>query len=99
IFYEMATGQRPFNSESILHLYEMQRVGVKLKPRDLRSNLPEAAQSVILKALSSAPQDRFADAKDFTDALADVLIGDCGRLSLPGGFAVLTGWLRPTLLV
>jgi tRNA A-37 threonylcarbamoyl transferase component Bud32 len=89
IFYEMATGQRPFNSESILHLYEMQRVGVKLKPRDLRSSLPEAAQSVILKALSFAPQDRFADAKDFTGALADGLIGEDGRLSLPGAYAGL----------
>ena len=86
IFYEMATGQRPFNSESILHLYEMQRVGVKLKPRDLRSSLPDAAQSVILKALSFAPQDRFADAKDFTDALADGLMGENGRLSPPGAY-------------
>jgi tRNA A-37 threonylcarbamoyl transferase component Bud32 len=89
IFYEMATGQRPFNSESILHLYEMQRVGVKLKPRDLRPSLPEAAQPVILKALSFAPQDRFADAKDFTEALADGLMGEDGRFSLPGAYAGL----------
>ena len=89
IFYEMATGQRPFNSESILHLYEMQRVGVKLKPRDLRPSLPEAAQSVILKALSFAPQDRFADAKDFTEALADGLMGGDGRMSPPGAYAGL----------
>jgi serine/threonine protein kinase len=89
IFYEMATGQRPFNSESILLLYEMQRVGVKLKPRDLRPSLPEAAQSVILNALSYAPQDRFSDAKDFTDALADGLIGEGGRLSPPRAYAGL----------
>jgi serine/threonine protein kinase len=89
IFYEMATGQRPFNSESILHLYEMQRVGVKLKPRDLRPSLPEAAQSVILKALSFAPEDRFADAKDFTEALSDGLMGEDGPLSLPGAYAGL----------
>jgi serine/threonine protein kinase len=92
IFYEMATGQRPFNSESILHLYEMQRVGVKLKPRELRPSLPEAAQTVILKALSFAPQDRFADAKDFTDALADGLMGEDGRLSPPGAYAGLRRW-------
>jgi tRNA A-37 threonylcarbamoyl transferase component Bud32 len=89
IFYEMAAGRRPFNSESILHLYEMQRVGVKLKPRDLRPSLPEAAQSVILKALSFAPQDRFDDAKDFTNALADGLMGEDGRLSPPGAHAGL----------
>jgi serine/threonine protein kinase len=99
IFYEMATGQRPFNSESILHLYEMQRVGVKLKPRDLRSSLPEAAQSVILKALSFASHDRFADAKDFTDALADGLNGEGGRLSQPGASAGRRRWSLILLLV
>jgi serine/threonine protein kinase len=83
IFYEMATGRRPFNAESILLLYDLQGVGVKLKPRDLRPDLPEAAQSLILKALSFAPRDRFANAKDFTDALADELTGEGGRLSPP----------------
>jgi serine/threonine protein kinase len=86
IAYEMATGRRPFNSESILDLYELQRAGVKLKPRALRPSLPVAAQSLILKALSFAPQDRFANAKDFTDALADVLIGEGGRLPRPTTF-------------
>src|SRR5882672_6085825 len=45
IVYELVTGQRPFNAESILQLYELQHVGVELKPRDLRPSLPEAAQS------------------------------------------------------
>jgi serine/threonine protein kinase len=76
IVYEMATGQRPFNAESIVHLYGLQHAGVKLKPRDLRQSLPEAAQSIILKALSFAPRDRFANAKDFTDALAGALTGE-----------------------
>lgn len=83
IVYEMATGRRPFNSESIFQLYEMQRAGVKVKPRDLRPSLPEAAQSMILKALSFAPQDRFTNTKDFTDALADRLIGEGRRVLLP----------------
>jgi hypothetical protein len=91
--------ERPFNSESILHLYEMQRVGVKHKPRDLRPSLPEAAQSVILKALSFSPQDRFADAKDFTEALANELIGEGGRLSPPDTFVGLRRWLPILLLV
>lgn len=99
IVYEMATGQRPFNSESILQLYEMQRAGVKLKPRNLRLSLPEAAQSIILKALSFAPQDRFANAKDFTDALASELMGEGGRWSSPHGkFVGLRRWPLITAL-
>ncbi|HKQ91643.1 MAG TPA: protein kinase [Blastocatellia bacterium] len=92
IFYEMATGRRPFNAESILLLYDLQGVGVKLKPRDLRHSLPEAAQSLILKALSFAPRDRFANAKDFTDALADELMGEGGRLSPPRAFVGPRRW-------
>ncbi len=83
IIYEMATGRRPFNFESIFQLYDLQRVGVKLKPRDLRPSLPEAAQAMILKVLSFAPQDRFTNAKDFTDALAGELLGDGRWLSAP----------------
>jgi serine/threonine protein kinase len=81
IAYEMATGRRPFDSESILELYESQHAGVKVKPRGLRPDLPESAQAIILKALSFAPRDRFTRAKDFTDALADSLTG--GRSSAP----------------
>jgi len=92
IVYEMATGQRPFNSESIFQLYELQHAGVKLKPRDLRPSLPEAAQSIILKALSFAPQDRFFNAKDFTDALAGALIGEDRRLSPPDTFVSQRRW-------
>jgi serine/threonine protein kinase len=97
IFYEMATGQRPFNAESILLLYDLQGVGVKLKPRDLRPSLPETAQSLILKALSFTPQNRFANAKDFTDAFADALTGEDGRLSPPSESVGPSRW--PLILV
>jgi serine/threonine protein kinase len=76
IAYEMATGRLPYNDEAILQLYESQRAGVKVKPRDLRPDLPEAAQAMILKALSFATKDRFTSAKEFTDDLADSLTGE-----------------------
>jgi serine/threonine protein kinase len=82
IAYEMVTGRQPFNPESIVHLYELQRAGVSVKPCDLCRNLPEAAQSVILKALSFVPHDRFTSAKDFADALANALAGE-GKRVLP----------------
>jgi serine/threonine protein kinase len=92
IVYEMVTGQRPFNAESIFQLHEMQHAGVKFKPCDLRPDLPEAAQAIILKALSFAPQNRFANAKDFTDALARALTGAGGRLSPPDKFISRRLW-------
>jgi len=73
IAYEMVTGRRPFNPASPYQLVELQRAGVRVKPCDLRPDLPETAQAVILKALAYAQQYRHARAKDFGDALAQTL--------------------------
>lgn len=73
IAYEMLTGRRPFIPDSPFQLLEMQRQGVRVKPRDLRQGLPEAAQDVILKALSFEPKDRHAQARDFSEELAQAL--------------------------
>ncbi len=69
ISYEMVTGRRPFSPDSPYQLRDLQRAGIRIKPCDLRPSLPEAAQAVILKALSFAPQDRHASAQDFCQAL------------------------------
>ncbi|HEX5603035.1 MAG TPA: serine/threonine-protein kinase, partial [Pyrinomonadaceae bacterium] len=69
IAYEMITGRRPFNPETVAVLAEMHRVGVKIKPRDLRPALPERAQGLILQALSFAASDRPTDARKFAESL------------------------------
>lgn len=69
IAYEMITGRRPFNPETVARLAEMHREGVKIKPKDLRPALPERAQSLILQALSFAASDRPTDARRFAEAL------------------------------
>lgn len=76
IAYEMLTGRRPMNPESAYQLLEMQRSGVRIKPRDLRPNLAEGAEKIILKALSFDPNERYARARDFGDLLASALVGD-----------------------
>jgi len=69
IAYEMITGRRPFNPETVARLAEMHREGVKIKPKDLRPALPERAQGLILQALSFAASDRPTDARKFAEAL------------------------------
>lgn len=76
IAYEMLTGRRPANPESAFNLLEMQRAGVRVKPIDLRPALTEAANNVILKALSFEPRDRYERACEFGDALAEALFDD-----------------------
>jgi len=76
IAYEMVTGVRPFKlsaSDPPMQLWFQQKEGVKTKPSILRLELPEPADLAILKALSFLPQDRYAHACEFGDALAAAL--------------------------
>ncbi|MCU1264619.1 MAG: hypothetical protein JWM21_937 [Acidobacteria bacterium] len=77
--YEMLTGRRPTNPESVFQLLEMQRAGVRVKPMDLRPSLPQAAQDAILKALSFEPEARHQKARDFGDEVSWALLGDPDR--------------------
>jgi serine/threonine protein kinase len=70
IAYELVTGRRPFNPNSASQLAPMQRAGVRVKPIDLRPNLPARAQDVILRGLSFNPKARYGNAKEFGDELA-----------------------------
>lgn len=76
IAYEMVTGRRPFNPETIAHLSDMQRKGIPVKPRDLRPRLPVEAETKILKALSYDPKDRYENAADFGETLSSALLSE-----------------------
>ncbi|HXG67338.1 MAG TPA: protein kinase [Blastocatellia bacterium] len=78
VAYEMVTGLRPFNPVTQFKLLDAQRQGVEKKPKELRPDLPEAAQAEILKALSFNAADRHQRARDFTEALARALTGQAG---------------------
>jgi hypothetical protein len=55
-------------------MLEQKKKPVKVLPRDLRPDLPAAAQAAILKALSPDPRDRYRRAVEFGDALARALL-------------------------
>lgn len=76
IAYEMVTGRRPFNPDTIAHLSVLQREGIRVRPVDLRPRLPTEAEKVILKSLSFDQRDRYADAAEFGDALERALRSD-----------------------
>ncbi|MDW8412974.1 MAG: protein kinase [Acidobacteriota bacterium] len=78
IAYELVTGRPPFVPEAkmlaMVELYEMQRGGVTVLPKQLRRSLPEGAQELILQALSFDPAARPKSAKEFGEAFADSLL-------------------------
>ncbi len=80
IAYELVTGRKPFNPETGFELLEMQRAGVRVRPSDLRPSLPPDAEQIILRALSFDPKDRFQNARELGDALAQALAADTATL-------------------
>jgi|GEM_PF-2095473 len=73
IAYEMLTGNRPFSPKFLGELPELQKKGVKDKLRVLRSDLPKAAEQVILKALEYNASKRQQSAREFGDDLERAL--------------------------
>ncbi len=76
ILYEMVTGRTPFRAETPAALIHMHLFDPLPPPQQLRPNLPETAQQVILKALAKEPASRYptcgAMAAAFTQAAAHV---------------------------
>jgi serine/threonine-protein kinase len=85
IAYEMVTGRRPFNPASAPQLLELHRVGVRVKPIDLRTNVSAEAQAIILRALSFEPSARYQSATEFGDSLARALLNEAETAPQPRG--------------
>jgi serine/threonine protein kinase len=75
IAYELVTGDLPFHAGTLVELYQAQEEGIKVKPVELRPDLPLAAQEAILKALAFGANDRYAHARDFGEQFARALTG------------------------
>jgi serine/threonine-protein kinase len=71
IVYEMLTGRTPVESPWGLVGADANRLIVK--PRDLRPEIPEEAQAIILKALSFDADQRYHSARTMGDCLGEAL--------------------------
>jgi len=73
VLFELLTGCPPFEAESpyavVLHHVHTPPP----RPRDLRPNLPQAVEQVVLQALAKDPDDRYPSAGAFASALRDSL--------------------------
>jgi hypothetical protein len=69
LFFEMVTGQLPFRSNDRETLLEMQRTAPSPRPRQLRADLPQAAENIILKLLEKDPRKRFRDGHHLQEEL------------------------------
>ena len=74
VAYEMVTGRRPFNPPSPSQLLEMQRTGIRLRPKKLREKLSTTADRAICRALKFQPRARYERAGEFGDELSNALM-------------------------
>jgi serine/threonine protein kinase/formylglycine-generating enzyme required for sulfatase activity len=68
ILYQLLTGQVPFEADTEGQVMDMHRSIMPRPLREIRPDIPQAIEDVVLKALSKKPLDRFQTATDFARA-------------------------------
>jgi serine/threonine protein kinase len=69
MLFEMATGQRPFQSDTPYTIAVMQVTTPPPAPRSINPAIPGAIEQVIYKALKKRPEDRYQTAMELSEAL------------------------------
>jgi serine/threonine protein kinase len=87
VLYQMSTGYLPYEGDSPLAVAYMHATEPLPRPRLVNPNLPDAVETVLIKALSKDPAFRFESVAEFNDAfqaaLYEALDSSTGRLK-PG---------------
>lgn len=73
IAYEMLTHRKPFTGLSAKHMLKSQQEGMVLRPTNLRLDVPPGADDILEKAMAPEAVARYSKARDFGDALFNVL--------------------------
>lgn len=74
VAYEIITGRLPFKPASSSQMLEMQRAGIRLRPRQLRADVSVEADRAIIRALKFDPRARYPRAGEFGNELSRTLV-------------------------
>ena len=69
ILFQLVTGRVPFEANTPLATMHQVVYTLPPRPRQLKSDVPEWMESIILRALAKRPEDRFATAGEMAEAL------------------------------
>lgn len=72
IIYELLTGQLPFRGDNSLVLLNDRLHRIPLPVRKLRPDIPPRLEATVQKALAKLPDQRFQNAGELHDALAEI---------------------------
>lgn len=103
LLYEMLTGQVPFEgNENPLIAMNMRLTSDPIAPRELNEQIPEQVEEIILHAMETEPNNRYASALEFKRELDQpgqvALTGRAKRLKSPQAWKPNKRWVRKILL-
>jgi beta-lactam-binding protein with PASTA domain/predicted Ser/Thr protein kinase len=75
VLYEMLTGKVPFTGETPLEIAMKHLSEVPVPPSEVRSDVPEDLDLVVLRALAKDPEDRYQTAEEMDADLARIQRG------------------------
>jgi beta-lactam-binding protein with PASTA domain/predicted Ser/Thr protein kinase len=75
VLYEMLTGKVPFTGDTPLEIAMKHLSEVPVPPSEIRPELPETLDSVVLRALAKDEEDRYQNAEEMDDDLARIARG------------------------
>ena len=70
VLYRLLSGQLPFKARSGIEMAHKQMYDPPTPVRQLRTELPDACEAILLRALAKVPDDRYQTADEFRAALA-----------------------------
>ncbi len=73
LFYELITGKLPFTAHGLSYLQQRHTIPSPTPPSQFVTTLPKQGESVVLKALSKKPEERYADVVTFLAALEEAV--------------------------
>jgi len=79
LLYELLTSVKPFAGESSGQIMNKILYETPVDPSRLNPLLPPAVDWVVQKVLAKAPQDRFDNAREFSEALFNAIPDDLGQ--------------------
>src|SRR4051812_8191093 len=74
VLYQTLTGECPFVAETPLAVAMMHIHNPLRPPRQIRSDIPESIERIVLRALAKNPADRFQTAEELAEALRAALV-------------------------
>lgn len=80
VLYELATGRVPYQAETPIAVIFKHIEGPLPPPRTINPNLSQQIEQVILKAMAKNPEDRFATAGEFVQALQNASITNTNKI-------------------